>query len=49
MDGISDLVAYEAGLCPGDHVLMGLVTSEVPDIDELIDHAATIPVLERVQ
>ena len=49
VDGISDLVAYEAGLRPGDHVLMGLVTSEVPDIDELIDHAATIPVLERVQ
>ena len=49
VDGIGDLAAYEASLRPGDHVLMGLVTSEVGDIDALITHAAAIPVLERVQ
>jgi len=49
VDGIGDLAAYEASLRPGDHVLMGLVTSEVGDIDAMITHAAAIPVLERVQ
>ena len=27
VDGIEDLAAYDASLNPGDHVLMGLVTS----------------------
>ena len=49
VDGVEDLAAYEASLRPGDHVLMGLVTSEVSDIDALIDRAAAIPVLERIQ
>ena len=49
VDGVEDLAAYEASLRPGDHVLMGLVTSEVSNIDALIDRAAAIPVLERIQ
>ena len=49
VDGIGDLAAYEASLRPGDHVLMGLVTSEVSDIDAMIEYAASIPVLTRVQ
>ena len=49
VDGIGDLAAYEASLRPGDHVLIGLVTSEVSDIDAMIEHAASIPVLTRVQ
>ena len=49
IDGIEDLSGYEASLKPGDHVLMGLVTSEVADIDALIDRAGTIPALRRMQ
>ena len=49
VDGVEDLAAYEASLRPGDHVLMGLVTSEVSNIDALIDRAAAIPVMERIQ
>ena len=49
IDGIEDLAAYDASLNPGDHVLMGLVTSEVADIDALIDRAGTIPALRRMQ
>lgn len=49
IDGIEDLAAYEASLKPGDHVLMGLVTSEVDDIDALIDRARTFPALQRMQ
>ena len=49
IDGREDLTAYEVGLKPGDHVLMGLVTSEVDDIDALIDRALTFPALQRMQ
>ena len=49
IDGIEDLSGYEASLKPGDHVLMGLVTSEVDDIDALIDRARTFPALQRTQ
>ena len=49
IDGIEDLAGYEASLKPGDHVLMGLVTSEVGDIDALIDRARTFPALQRMQ
>lgn len=49
IDGIEDLAGYEASLNVGDHVLMGLVTSEVDDIDGLIDRARSFPVLERIQ
>ena len=49
IDGIEDLSGYEASLKPGDHVLMGLVTSEVDDIDALIDRARTFPALQRMQ
>ena len=49
IDGIEDLVGYEASLNVGDHVLMGLVTSEVDDIDALIDRARTFPALQCMQ
>ena len=49
IDGIEDLSGYEASLRPGDHVLMGLVTSEVDDIDTLIDRARSFPALQRMQ
>ena len=49
VDGIEDLAAYDASLNPGDHVLMGLVTSEVADIDALIDRAGSFPSLRRMQ
>ena len=49
IDGIDDLSGYEVSLKPGDHVLMGLVTSEVDDIDALIDRATTFPALQRTQ
>ena len=49
VDGIEDLAAYDASLNPGDHVLMGLVTSEEADIDALIDRSRTIPALRRMQ
>ena len=49
IDGIEDLAGYEASLNVGDHVLMGLVTSEVGDIDALIDRARTFPALQRMQ
>lgn len=49
IDGIEDLAGYEASLKPGDHVLMGLVTSEVDDIDALIDRARSFPALQRMQ
>ena len=49
VDGMADLAEYGASLRAGDHVLMGLVTSEVGDIDALIDRAATIPALRGMQ
>ena len=49
IDGIEDLAGYEASLNVGDHVLMGLVTSEVDDIDGLIDRARSFPALQRMQ
>ena len=49
IDGIEDLSGYEASLNPGDHVLMGLATSEVDDTDALIDRARTFPALQRMQ
>ena len=49
IDGIEDLAGYEAGLKSGEHVLMGLVTSEVDDIDALIDRARSFPALQRMQ
>ena len=49
IDGIEDLAGYEASLNVGDHVLMGLVTSEVDDIDALIDRARTFPALQCMQ
>ena len=49
IDGIEDLASYEVGLNPGDHVLMGLVTSEIDDIDALIDRARSFPAMQRMQ
>ena len=49
IDGIEDLGGDAARLQPGDHVVPGLGTSEVDDIDALIDRARTFPALQRMQ
>lgn len=49
VEGVADLADYGASLRVGDHVLMGLVTSEVDDIDALIDRAGAIPALRGMQ
>lgn len=45
IDGPDDLAHYDAGLGADDRVVLGLVTSEVRDIDAALDLVASRPIL----
>ncbi|MGY6556834.1 MAG: sensor histidine kinase [Schaalia turicensis] len=46
IDSGADLNIYDASLGPADHVVLGLVTSEVTQIDDLLDQMDGRPILE---
>ncbi|MCI6410189.1 sensor histidine kinase [Schaalia hyovaginalis] len=46
IDGAEDLRHYDATLAPDDHVVLGVITSEVADIDAALELMDAFPILE---
>lgn len=46
IDGPGEIDAYNASLGPADHVVLGLITSEVPEIDDVLARMDDMPILE---
>lgn len=46
IDGAEDLRHYDATLAPDDHVVLGVITSEVADIDAALELMEGFPILE---
>lgn len=46
IDGAEDLRHYDATLAPDDHVVLGVITSEVADIDAALELMDGFPILE---
>lgn len=46
IDGADDIALYDSSLGPADHVVLGIITSEVPDIDAALALTEDRPILE---
>ncbi|WP_022868898.1 ATP-binding protein [Schaalia vaccimaxillae] len=46
ISGAHRLREYNESLGPADHVVLAVATSEISDIDELIEHTESMPILE---
>lgn len=49
IDGPEDLRHYDATLSPDDHVILGVITSEVSDIDTTLELLDNFPILESTR